>query len=92
MTHNNRVREARHETNLLWDVVEVADVMELFHLVTNRCREVGVCVPESTGGDPGHKIQVFLRETFRHKFVVCLKASCICVPNRASGASRAGVS
>lgn len=47
--------------HLFWDVVEVADVMELFHLVPDRRCEVGICVSESAGRDSCHKVEVLLR-------------------------------
>lgn len=46
--------------HLLRDVVEIADVMELLHLISHRCREVRVCMPESARRDARHKIKVFL--------------------------------
>lgn len=46
--------------HLLRDVVEVADVMELLHLVSHRRREVRVCVAESAGRDSRHKVKIFL--------------------------------
>ena len=51
---------ARVRRHLLWDVVEVADVMELLHLVSHRRREVRVSVAESAGGDSRHEVKVFL--------------------------------
>lgn len=48
--------------HLLRDVVEIADMVELLHLISHRSCEVRVCVPESARRDARHKIEVFLRK------------------------------
>lgn len=48
------------ETHLLWDIVEVADMMERFHLLPDGSGEVIIAVAKSAGGDSGNKVKVLL--------------------------------
>lgn len=61
----NALTEVRSKIYLFGDVVEVADVMEFLHLAAHRLGEARVCVPESTGRDPGNEVEVLLITQFQ---------------------------